>query len=63
MEKKLQEIIHKTEQVGGYSLLITIEDIDYLIDQAKKFEFLMKAIEVCNDQKIIPSELADLLER
>jgi hypothetical protein len=61
MSKKLQEIIHKTEQVGGYSLLISIEDVDWLIEQTKKLEWLKMAVEVCNDEKLTPSELADIL--
>lgn len=35
---RLQEIIEKTEKVGGYSLLISIDDIDWLIEQAKLIE-------------------------
>jgi hypothetical protein len=42
--------------------------IEWLIEQAekaellnKKFEWLKKAIEVCNDEKISPKELANLL--
>lgn len=62
MSKKLQEIIYKTEQVGGYTLLISIDDVDWLIEQSKKLEWLKKAIEVCNDEKLTPSELADSLQ-
>jgi hypothetical protein len=41
---------------------VTTQELRWLIKQAEKLEWLKQAIEVCNDEKLTPKELANKLK-
>ncbi|GKU81240.1 hypothetical protein [Niallia sp. NCCP-28] len=65
-EKRVENIKHQTmiSHLGVHpSAQLSKSDFDFLIKQAEKLEWIKKAIQVCNEEKLSPQELAIVLSK